>query len=402
MINLVIAVGVAGALPSAESEPFGVATASSHEELHAERELLTRAEKKTRQLRRKLPKLTTKRKKAFNVFSRFDAKVKEVEDALGLSHSVLRDCAAGTPSDTMPSPPPPPSPPPFAPTECTLENLQKIGTELTADQLPIDCRGKEIDLKYYDSPFVYLRDMDGDKVDFTRASLLGDPSSTYEGSPYGWVMIGSAVGGRFRGSTIATEADSSGIYFIDYDGGGSESVPADLTGANFEEASFTTEGGQSPIYFPSANLNGANFEKASLITSSSYSAIGFMAGYVYNDAFQDEFGNPSRERGQGTDLTDASFEKAFLMTKGGNVKSGSNTDISFSDATLTRANFKEASIKTLGTSHDGRNSAHIKFDDSDLTDAKFDGAYFHTEYGSVYNSDGSKLSASKTPYDDTP
>ena len=150
MINLVIAVGVAGALPSAESEPFGVATASSHEELHAERELLTRAEKKTRQLRRKLPKLTTKRKKAFNVFSRFDAKVKEVEDALGLPRSVLGDCAAGTPSDTMPSPPA--APPPFAPTECTLENLQKIGTELTADQLPIDCRGKKTHLPFNPLP----------------------------------------------------------------------------------------------------------------------------------------------------------------------------------------------------------------------------------------------------------
>ena len=84
MINLVIAVGVAGALPSAESEPFGVATASSHEELHAERELLTRAEAKTRQLERKLPKVKRKREKA-------DAKVKKVEDALGLPHSVLGD-----------------------------------------------------------------------------------------------------------------------------------------------------------------------------------------------------------------------------------------------------------------------------------------------------------------------
>ena len=64
MINLVLAVGVAGALPSAESEPFGVATASSHSELHAKRELLTRAEAKTRQLERKLPKVKRKREKA--------------------------------------------------------------------------------------------------------------------------------------------------------------------------------------------------------------------------------------------------------------------------------------------------------------------------------------------------
>ena len=71
---------------SAESEPFGVATASSHEELHAERELLT--EKKTRKLQRKLPKLKTKRER---VFRREDAKVKKVEDALGLPYSVLGD-----------------------------------------------------------------------------------------------------------------------------------------------------------------------------------------------------------------------------------------------------------------------------------------------------------------------
>jgi uncharacterized protein YjbI with pentapeptide repeats len=121
-----------------------------------------------------------------------------------------------------------------------------------------------------------------------------------------------------------------------------------------------------------------------------------MAGYVYG---YDEFGRQVREKLQGTDLTDASFEKAFLMTTGGNVQSGSSTDIDFSDAILTRANFKGATIKTLGTSHDGRNSAHIKFDNTDLTDANFDGAYVDAKYGSVYNSDGSKLPQGQTPYD---
>ena len=56
-------------------------------ELHAERELMTRAEAKTRQLQRKLPKVKAKREKA-------DAKVKKVEDALELPHSVTEAVAA--------------------------------------------------------------------------------------------------------------------------------------------------------------------------------------------------------------------------------------------------------------------------------------------------------------------
>ena len=197
----------------------------------------------------------------------------------------------------------------------TLENLKKIGTELTADQLPIDCRGKELK---FDSP-LYLYDMGGDKVDFTKASLLGEPG-TYAPE---FVGIGSAVGGRFRGSTIATKSKNAGIYF--FQGGGDHFqggviIGADLAGANFEEASFTTEGGYSPIFFPSANLNGANFDKASLRTSSSYAYI--------------SFGKSWYGTGADADLTDASFEKAFLMTGGRNVKG--NTDITFSDSTLTR------------------------------------------------------------------
>ena len=70
------------------------------EELHAERELMTRSEAKTRQLQRKLPKVKRKREKV-------DAKVKKVEDALGLPHSVLGDAGpvdnkeeAGEPEDS--------------------------------------------------------------------------------------------------------------------------------------------------------------------------------------------------------------------------------------------------------------------------------------------------------------
>ena len=65
------------------STPAGVA------ETHAERELLTRSEAKTRQLERKLAKLKAKREKA-------DAKVKKVEDALELPHSVTEAVAAAT------------------------------------------------------------------------------------------------------------------------------------------------------------------------------------------------------------------------------------------------------------------------------------------------------------------
>ena len=73
----------ASATPSAveASTPAGVA------ETHVERELLTRSEAKTRQLERKLAKVKAKREKA-------DAKVKKVEDALGLPHSVTEAVAA--------------------------------------------------------------------------------------------------------------------------------------------------------------------------------------------------------------------------------------------------------------------------------------------------------------------
>ena len=55
------------------------------EELHAERELMTRSEAKTRQLQRKLPKVKAKREKA-------DCKVMKVEDALGLPFSPNTGC----------------------------------------------------------------------------------------------------------------------------------------------------------------------------------------------------------------------------------------------------------------------------------------------------------------------
>ena len=58
-------------------------------EPHAERELLTRSEAKTRQLERKLAKVKAKREKV-------DAKVKKVEDALGLEYSVPEAVAAAT------------------------------------------------------------------------------------------------------------------------------------------------------------------------------------------------------------------------------------------------------------------------------------------------------------------
>ena len=64
-----LSAGASAASVVEASTPAGVA------ETHAERELLTRSDAKTRQLERKLAKVKAKREKA-------DAKVKKVEDAL--------------------------------------------------------------------------------------------------------------------------------------------------------------------------------------------------------------------------------------------------------------------------------------------------------------------------------
>ena len=69
---------------SASPSLADASTAAGVGEPHAERELMTRSEAKTRQLQRKLPKVKAKREKA-------DAKVKKVEDALGLPYSALGD-----------------------------------------------------------------------------------------------------------------------------------------------------------------------------------------------------------------------------------------------------------------------------------------------------------------------
>ena len=76
-----LSAGASAASVVEASTPAGVA------ETHAERELLTRSEAKTRQLERKLAKVKAKREKA-------DAKVKKVEDALELPHSLSEAAAA--------------------------------------------------------------------------------------------------------------------------------------------------------------------------------------------------------------------------------------------------------------------------------------------------------------------
>ena len=76
-----LSAGASAASVVEASTPAGVA------ETHAERELLTRSDAKTRQLERKLAKVKAKREKA-------DAKVKKVEDALELPHSLSEAAAA--------------------------------------------------------------------------------------------------------------------------------------------------------------------------------------------------------------------------------------------------------------------------------------------------------------------
>ena len=81
MALVALSAGASAASVVEASTPAGVA------ETHAERELLTRSQAKTRQLERKLAKVKAKREKA-------DAKVKKVEDALELPHSVTEAVAA--------------------------------------------------------------------------------------------------------------------------------------------------------------------------------------------------------------------------------------------------------------------------------------------------------------------
>ena len=92
------------------------------------------------------------------------------------------------------------------------------------------------------------------------------------------------TGAKFGEASLATKGEDADIKFDD----------ADLTVANFTEASLTTESGaHADIHFDGASLVGADFTKASLVTEGNYSEIAFD-------------GN----------LTGTSFEEASLTTTG--------------------------------------------------------------------------------------
>ena len=79
---------------------------------------------------------------------------------------------------------------------CTLENLENI-KNLKRDQLPIDCKGKELktDKK------VVLPDMSGDKVDFSSAKLEAAKG----------IEIQKAIEGKFEAASLFTDGRNAHV-----------------------------------------------------------------------------------------------------------------------------------------------------------------------------------------------